>query len=118
MWKRSLKQMKYGKFAASFYKISTGEAFRVTDVDANSNDKNDETIEELINRFKNASSDELFNLQPIEIKLDENDLPGKPYERDFCPICNEKLMDGKYNLINGKTICKSCSNGSYYKIID
>lgn len=39
MGKRSLKQMNYGKFAASFYKIPTGEAFRVIDVDANSKEK-------------------------------------------------------------------------------
>ena len=35
MGKRTLKQMYYGKFAATFYNQDTGEALRITDADAN-----------------------------------------------------------------------------------
>lgn len=117
MGKRSLKQMGYGKFAATFYNISTGEAYRITDVDANSKEESDETTEELIERFKNTPNEKLFNAQKVEIKLDENELPGKPRETAFCSLCNEKVMDGRHNLIGGKAVCKSCSEVSYYKII-
>ncbi len=117
MGKRSLKQMSYGKFAATFYKISTGEAIRVTDIDANSKNDFNETSEEMIQRFKNTPSKELFKIQNVTIKLDENELPGKPREKVFCSVCNEKVMDGKHKLIGGNEICKSCSEGSYYKIV-
>lgn len=117
MGKRSLKQMNYGKFAASFYKISTGESFRVTDLDANSKEKRDETTEEMIERFKKTPSDELFSLQPVEIILNENELPGSPRDKVFCVSCNEKVMDGKQIVIGGKSLCKSCAEGSYYRIL-
>jgi formylmethanofuran dehydrogenase subunit E len=117
MGKRSLKQMNYGKFAATFYKISTGEAIRITDVDANSKEEKTETKEELIERFKNTPNEELFNIQKVKIKIDENDLPGKPRERAFCSVCNEKVMDGNHLIINGKEICKSCAGDPYYTII-
>ena len=117
MGKRSLKQMGYGKFAATFYNMSTGVAFRMTDVDANSKENRDETTEEMIERFKNTPNEELFYVQRVEIKLDENELPGKPKETVFCSICNEKVMDGKHKLIGGKAVCKSCSEESYYRII-
>jgi formylmethanofuran dehydrogenase subunit E len=117
MGKRSLKQMNYGRFAATFYNMSTGEAFRITDVDANSKKKLDETKEEMIERFKNTPPKELFNTQRVEIKLDENELPGKPIIKAFCSICHEKVMDSKHKLIGGKPVCKSCSEESYYRII-
>jgi len=117
MGKRSLKQMGYGKFAATFYNISTGEAYRITDVDANSKEKRDETTEEMIERFKNTPNEELFHAQRVEIKLNENELPGKPIESVFCSICDESVMDGKHKLIGGKPVCKSCSEESYYRII-
>lgn len=117
MGKRSLKQMNYGKFAATFYKISTGEGFRITDVDANSKEETTETTEEMIERFIDTPAEKLFNIQKVDIKLDENELPGKPREKAFCSICNEKVMDGRHNIIAGKSVCKSCSDGSYYQII-
>ena len=39
MGKRSLKQMYYGKFAVTFYNMDTGEAIRVSDADANKQEK-------------------------------------------------------------------------------
>ena len=45
MGKRSLKQMYYGKFAATFYNQDTGEALRITDADANKKFKDEEKKE-------------------------------------------------------------------------
>lgn len=38
LWEKIFK-INYGKFPASFYKISTGKAFKVRDIDANSKEK-------------------------------------------------------------------------------
>ncbi|KZX11550.1 FmdE family protein [Methanobrevibacter filiformis] len=113
--KRSLKLVNYGRFAASFYKISTKEAIRLVSKDDKEKYK-DETTKEKIERYKNTPSDELFEVQPVEIKIPEEDMPGKPIDQATCSVCGERIMDGKHKFINGQAICKSCSDESYYKI--
>ncbi len=121
--KKSLKPMGYGKFAATFINIETGEAYRLLDIDANKkNDDdrqiNDESLEELIERIDRTPGEELFKVQRVSVKIDKNDLPGKPLEMATCYECNEVIMDGKHHLKGGHAYCDSCFNGSYYAILD
>jgi len=120
--KKSLKTMGYGKFAASFVNIETGDAIRVIDIDANrKNEKkskvDEETIEELIKRIDKTPAEELFKIQRVSVKIDENDLPGKPREMATCAECGEVVMDGKHHLNGGKSYCTSCYSGSYYTLL-
>ncbi|BDZ67500.1 FmdE family protein [Methanobacterium ferruginis] len=120
--KKSLKPMGYGKFAATFVNIDTGEAIRVVDIDANKKDKenensNEETIEEMIGRVAKTPGEELFKIQKVSVKIDPNDLPGKPLEIATCADCGEVVMDGKHHLKGGKAYCTSCFDRSYYKLL-
>jgi len=117
--KKSLKPMHYGKFAATFVNIDTGEAIRVVDLGANKKDRDEnETTEELIERINKTPAEELFEIQKVSVKIDPNDLPGKPLEIVTCADCGEVVMDGKHHLKGGKAYCTSCFSGSYYQIID
>ena len=90
MGKRTLKQMYYGKFAATFYNQDTGEALRITDADANKKFKDEETKEEMIARFRRTPPEELFKVDKVKIELSKGDMPGKPYTTAFCSVCGEK----------------------------
>lgn len=121
--KKSLKPMGYGKFAATFVNINTGEAVRVIDNGANrknreKNESPEESIENKIKRIDQTPAEELFNIQRVTVKIDKNDLPGKPLEIATCVDCGEVVMDGKHHLKAGKVYCTSCYNGSYYAFID
>jgi formylmethanofuran dehydrogenase subunit E len=119
--KKSLKPVGYGKFAATFVNIDTGEAIRVVDLNANKKDtenKEEETIEELIERIAKTPAEDLFEIQRVSVKIDENELPGKPLEIVTCADCGEVVMDGKHHLRGGNAYCTSCLSGSYYKFID
>lgn len=122
--KKSLKPMGYGKFAATFVNIDTGEAIRVIDLGANKKDmededeNKDETVEELIERIAKTPAEDLFEIQKVSVKIDKNDLPGKPLEIATCANCGEVVMDGKHHLLGGRVYCTSCFTGSYYKILD
>lgn len=121
--KKSLKPVGYGKFAASFIRISTGEGIRLIDSDANRKDKDsgkydDETIEERIERIANTPAEDLYKVQKVKVKIDPNDLPGKPLEIEKCYECGEIVMDGKHVIKGGHPYCKSCAEGSYYQLID
>ena len=117
--KKSLKPMHYGKFAATFVNINTGEAIRVVDSSANKKDRDEnETTEELIERINNTPAEDLFEIQKVSVKIDQNDLPGKPLEIVTCADCGEVVMDGKHHLKGGYSYCTSCFSGSYYQIVD
>lgn len=118
MGKRTLKQMYYGKFAATFYNQDTGEALRITDADANRKYKVKETKNEIINRFRVTPPEKLFKVDKVKLELGLGDLPGKPYTTVFCSVCGEKVSDGRHKLVGGKPICISCAEESYYEIID
>ena len=118
MGKRTLKQMYYGKFAATFMNLDTGEALRITDADANKKFKDEETKDEMIARFRRTPPEELFKVDKVKIELGPGDMPGKPYTTAFCSVCCEKVSDGRHKLIGGRSVCKSCAEGSYYEIIE
>jgi len=118
--KKSLKPVGYGKFAATFVNIDTEEAIRVVDLGANKKDtgnKEEETIEELIERIANTPAEDLFRIQKVSVKIDANDLPGKPLEIVTCTGCGEVVMDGKHHLRGGNAYCTSCFSESYYELI-
>ncbi|MCC7553377.1 MAG: TraR/DksA C4-type zinc finger protein [Methanobacteriaceae archaeon] len=118
MGKRSLKQMYYGKFATTFYDMDTGKALRISDKDANKKYKNEETKEEMIERFTKTPAEELFKVEKVKIDLKQGEMPGKPYTSVFCSICNEKVSDGRHKVKGGKPVCISCADGSYYELIE
>ncbi|KZX15622.1 FmdE, molybdenum formylmethanofuran dehydrogenase operon [Methanobrevibacter cuticularis] len=115
--RRSLKLNNYGKFAATFYDISTGKAIRISDKEDDNFNPIEETTEEKIERYANTLGKDLFKIQEVEVDIDENELPGKPRDKAICSVCNERIMDGKQEIIEGKILCKSCLDKPYYKII-
>lgn len=120
--KKSFKPMGYGKFAATFVNIDTGEAIRVVDLGANKKDSDDEgpeeSIEELTERIAKTPGEELFKIQKVSVKIDPNDLPGKPLEITKCAGCGEVVMDGKHHLRGGYVYCTSCYDKSYYQLLE
>ena len=119
MGKRSLKQMYYGKFGVTFYNMDTEEAIRVCDADANKKDKIKETREEMIERFKITPPEELFTYEKVRIlDIPEAQKPGSTHTTAICHVCGEKVTDGRHLVRNGRPICVSCAEGSYYEIID
>ena len=117
MGKKSLKQMYYGKFAATFYNMDTGKAIRITDADANKKNKPRETVEEMKRRFRETPPEELFVVENVKVELDPAQLPGKHHTSVRCSICDERITDGHHLNRDGKPVCKSCAEGAYYEII-
>lgn len=111
--KRSLKYVDYGKFAATFVKLSTGEAYRVTttkDFDKNL------SVDEVLKLVSETPDDEMLLIQKVEVNIPENDLPGVPKEKAVCTQCGERVMDGRAVFKEDKPYCKSCLYGAYYKV--
>jgi formylmethanofuran dehydrogenase subunit E len=111
--KRSLKYVDYGRFAATFIKLSTGEAYRVTttkDFDKNL------SVDEVLKLVSETPDEDMLSIQKVEVDIPENDLPGLPKEKAECTICGERVMDGRAVYKDGKAYCKACLYGAYYRV--
>jgi formylmethanofuran dehydrogenase subunit E len=120
--RRTLKFLDYGKVAATFMNVDTGEAVRIA-VRESARDLADRThpeIESKKNRqmitYREASDAELFSTSAVEIALNEMDLPGHPRSRVICQECGEGINDGReLNTVDQGPLCHSCAFGSYYQ---
>ena len=90
--KRSLKYVDYGKFAATFVRLSTGEAYRVT---TTKDFPKDLSVDEVLKLVSETPDEEMLLLERVEVDIPENDLPGSAKERAVCSVCKERVMDGR-----------------------
>jgi formylmethanofuran dehydrogenase subunit E len=105
--KRRLKWMDYGKMAATFYNVATGEAIRIHTADLRPGD--DADAEGKIAFYEAIPDDELIIAEPVKVHLEPGDLPGKPQATVVCAACGEKVHDGREVVRDGKTYCKPCA---------
>jgi len=111
--RRNLKCMDYGKSAASFLNLETGDAIRI------SRKKHDHPPYDvdLVEYSKNFSDEDMFYVKPVKIRYRPEDLPGRPIYSMFCPKCGEEVIDGRQVLVDGVEICKACADGAYYEVV-
>ena len=119
--KRSLKFLDYGKVAATFVDLETQRAVRVVARD-DSREKARAMFPEFaephrqqLAAYKVMDDAELFTVQPVRVKLDGHDLPGRPRTRVACEQCGEGVNDGRERRVNGRILCRSCAGEKYYE---
>ena len=121
--KRSLKFLDYGKMAATFVNIETGKAVRVlAKEESKKRAKNyfphiEDKYKCQLEAYKVMPDDELFECKDVEVRIPEEDMPGRPMQRVKCGKCGEYVQDKRDVEINGKTLCKACAAGTYYKVL-
>ncbi|MDX6445256.1 MAG: hypothetical protein QOH71_2330 [Blastocatellia bacterium] len=120
--KRTLKFLDYGKLAATFLNIETGEAARIAARESSRGlaDLRHPEIEDKYERqmrtYREAAEEELFELRPVEVHLRQKDAPGHPCSRVICAQCGEGVNDGReVNLPDGITLCRPCVYGRDYQ---
>ena len=109
--KRNLKWMDYGKPAASFLNLKTGEAVRIY---RHKHSFPPESAD-LIEFFEAVPDEEMFTVTRINIRYRPEDLPGKPLDAMTCPICGEEVIDGRQVEKDGAFMCKACAGTAYYE---
>lgn len=122
--RRSLKYFDYGKVAATFYNTRTGRAVRLAALDS-SRELADARYPSLQNRkerqmraYKEASDEELFKIEFVQVDFKETDAPGSPRSRVTCEKCREGVNDSR-EIIGGEgqVLCRPCGDGAYYRVI-
>ena len=117
--KRTLKFLDYGKLAATFLNVETGEAVRIVALES-SRGLADQRHPEIQNKkarqmhtYREATDEELFAVNVVKVSLSEMDAPGHPRSRVICRQCGEGVNDGReISLPDGITLCRPCAFGS------
>ena len=120
--KRTLKFLDYGKMAATFVDLKTGNAVRILAKDE-SKDRAKNYFPEIADKYqcqtaayKIMSDDELFEWEDVKVEIPEQDMPGRPIKRVRCDKCGEHVQDMREIYLDGKVLCKACAGGAYYKV--
>ncbi len=121
--KRTLKYVDYGKMAATFLNTETGQAVRILARDDSRErawtyappgaDKKTAQLE----AYRAMPNEELFVVTPVDVHLAPQDLPGHPVSRVMCDTCGEGVNDRREVIQDGKTLCRPCASGTYYREI-
>lgn len=121
--KRTLKYYDYGKLAATFLNVKTGDAVRVVALDS-SREAADCAFPEVENRYerqlrayKLLPVEELFKVERVKVTVPAQDQPGRPVSRVQCDKCGEGINDRREVTLDGRTLCRSCAGESYYQKI-
>jgi formylmethanofuran dehydrogenase subunit E len=106
---RNLKYVDYGRFAAVLYDISSHKAVRVSP-----RREREEGVGDIIQYWRTAPEEELVRIEEVEVKVEADDLPGKPRSRVPCSKCGELIFDNRAVSVGGKPLCRACASGAYY----
>jgi formylmethanofuran dehydrogenase subunit E len=120
--KRSMKFVDYGKMAATFLNLKTGKAMRII-AREDARDKSKEYFPDIKNKYagqleayKIMSDEELFDVMKVVVKVEPEDMPGRPMRRVQCDSCGEHVQDMREVYQDGKVLCVACAEGGYYEV--
>ncbi len=115
--KRTLKYLDYGKMAATFAKVTTGEAVRVVALD----EARDlvgayapgaaAPREAQIAAYRVMPEPNLLRIEPVTV---ESGWLDRRRVRVACQLCGEGVNYGREVVSDGITLCRSCFAGGYY----
>ena len=96
---RTMRFIDYGKMAATFVNLASGEAVRVV-AREEAREKAKEYFPESENKYdcqleayKVMPDEELFYDEAVTVHIEPQDMPGRPLSRVQCALCGESVQD-------------------------
>jgi formylmethanofuran dehydrogenase subunit E len=119
---RTMRFVDYGKMASTFVNLESGRAVRVVAMEE-ARQKAKDYFPEIENKYqcqleayKVMPDKELFRYEHVLVDIPEEDMPGRPLGRVKCSCCGEYVQDMREIRVNGNILCRSCSDGRYYRL--
>ncbi len=120
--KRALKFRDWGKVAATFVDLQTGRAVRVA-----ARESSKQAARELFpelgkdagqqKAYAQLSDEILFDKHRVKVEVPPEDLPGFKGPRVVCSQCGEGVNFRREVVVEGRTLCRSCSGEKYYETL-
>jgi len=120
---RTLRIEDLGKVAATFVDIQTEQAVRIAprpDLRAHAV----EYAPEATNRwqtyllaYQRMPVEALLLAQPVQLVRPPAEIVSRPGARAMCQQCREEIINEREVTRNGRTLCRSCADGAYYRLL-
>jgi formylmethanofuran dehydrogenase subunit E len=122
--RRTMRFFDYGKMAATFMNLNTGNAVRVI-AREDSRQKAKDHFPEIENKYtaqleayKSMPDEDLFNVMAVSVTIPPQDMPGRPLRRVPCDVCGEHVQDMREVYQDGRILCVPCAGVGYYAVKD
>lgn len=113
--KRTLKFRDWGKMAATFVDLSSGQGVRIVALES-SRDLARQLFPNIENKsqqqmqaYRELTDGQLFREERVRVAVDASELPGYKAERVMCARCGEGLNFGRFEEVAGERLCLSCA---------
>lgn len=119
--KRALKFRDWGKMAATFVDLESGNAFRIAARDSakelarSMHPEIDGKNQQQLLAYREMSDEQLFSVQQVRVDLAPEDFPGYKAGRIACAECGEGINFRREIVRDGRTLCRACAGESYYR---
>jgi len=113
--KRTLKFRDWGKMAATFVDLASGEGVRIValegsrDLARNLYPHIESKSQQQMQAYRELPESQLFRVERVRVHVDPAELPGYKAERVSCARCGEGVNFGRYEEVDGKHLCLSCA---------
>lgn len=120
--KRALKFRDWGKLAATFVDLQSGQAIRVAAKESSKeaarrlHPEIESKNQQQMLAYRELPDEELFLFQNVHVEVGPEDLPGYKGERIVCADCGEGINFRREIIRDGKTLCRACAGESYYEV--
>jgi formylmethanofuran dehydrogenase subunit E len=121
--KRALKFRDWGKVAATFVDLESGNAIRIAAKESSKAlarqmhpeiaDKNQQQML----AYREIPDEDLFATQSVKVELPPEEFPGYKGERVVCDVCGEGINFRREVRREGKILCHSCAGARYYEAL-
>jgi len=113
--KRTLKFRDWGKMAATFVDLQSGQGVRISALEG-SRDLARQLYPHIENKsqqqmqaYRELPDAQLFREERVRVAVDASELPGYKAERMVCARCGEGVNFGRFEDVAGERLCMSCA---------
>ena len=118
--RRTLRVEDYGKVAATFVDTLTGHALRIAPR-AEARQRSHAYAPEARNAweanllgYQRMPAAELLSAHPVQLRVPSEELLSRPGQKAVCDVCGEEIMNERELQRDGLTVCRACTDESYY----
>ncbi|MCX7853385.1 MAG: FmdE family protein [Caldilineales bacterium] len=118
---RTLRIEDYGKVAATFVDVETGQAVRVTPrLDVREKARLYAPAEKRryfaqLKAYQIMPDEELLALYEVTLNTPVGTLVSRPGVRVNCTLCGEEIINEREVWQDGQCLCRTCAGASYYR---